>query len=202
MRHDVVLDGPAHRLRPVELTDAGAIVELRRHPDLSRFLHETDSSVATQERWLHAYLERDGDLYWAIERRADGAVDGFVGIYDVADGTAEWGRWILRPGSLAAPESAWLVHEAGFGPLGLDCLIARTLVENRPVVAFHERYGAEVGPILPAHATIRGVPHDAVETRTTRNRWRSTAEPFLRSAAERAARLLQRASTAPRTTGS
>lgn len=198
MQHDVVLEGFAFRLRPVEVTDAATIVMLRRDPNRSRFINETDSSVEAQERWLRSYFGRPGDYYWAVERRTDAAVEGFVSVYDVDAGTAEWGRWVLRSGSLAAPESAWLVHEAAFGPLGLDCLFTRTLAENRSVVAFHERYGAEVVRTLPAHAMIGGVSHDAVEARITRDRWGTTAKPFLRGAAERAARLLQRA-TSPAT---
>ncbi|MGY1805634.1 GNAT family N-acetyltransferase [Blastococcus sp. SYSU D00922] len=192
MRHDHVVDGYAFRLRPVEVTDAATIAELRGDAELSRFLHATDASVAAQVRWLDAYFERPDDFYWAVERRAGGAVEGFVGVYDVSAGTAEWGRWVLRRGSLAAAESAWLVHVAAFGRLGLDAVRSRTLADNRSVVAFHERYGAEVTGVLPAHTTIGGVPHDAVEAVTTRQRWETTAEPHLRAAAQRAARLVQR----------
>lgn len=191
MRHDLRLAGPAFRLRPVEAADAPAIVELRRDPDRSRFLHETDPSVATQERWLADYDRRAGDYYWAVERRGGGAVEGFVGIYDVDGTSGEWGRWVLRKGSLAAPESAWLVHEAGFTLLGLDTLLTRTLAGNQEVLAFHARYGVETVRTLPAYARIDGVAHDAVEGRMTRELW-ATGGPRLHAMAERAATLLSR----------
>ncbi|MGY1703692.1 GNAT family N-acetyltransferase [Geodermatophilus sp. SYSU D00697] len=197
MRHDVHLDGPAFRLRPVERGDAAEILRLRSDPERSRFIHATAPSVEAQERWLDAYAERDGDHYWALERRDGGPVEGFVGIYDVEGTTAEWGRWVLRPGSLAAPESAWLVHEVGFTVLGLRSMLTRTLVDNRPVVAFHSRYGAEVLRTVPGHARIGGVLHDAVEARMTPELW-TTAGPRLLAMAERAAGLLRRRAPVPR----
>jgi len=191
VRHDLRLDGPAFRLRPVDLSDAEGIVALRRDPRRSSFIHETDSSVAAQIRWLEAYFEREGDYYWAIERRSDGSTEGFLGIYDVVGNQAEWGRWVLRPGSLAAPESAWLVHEAGFTLLTLESLLTRTLVENRAVVALHGRYGVQTVRTLPAYAVIDGVPQDAVEGRMTRALW-TDGGPALLAMAERAAALVTR----------
>jgi RimJ/RimL family protein N-acetyltransferase len=195
VRHDLVLDGPGFRLRPVELTDAQSILELRRDPSRSRFIHETDSSVEAQVKWLEAYLERDGDYYWAVERLADGSLEGFVGIYDVEGDVAEWGRWVLRRGSLAAPASAWLVHQAGFTRLHLASLLTRTLAENAAVVAFHARYGAETVRMLPRHARIGGVDHDAVEARMTPSLWAASG-PRLHAMAERAAALVQRTQAA------
>jgi RimJ/RimL family protein N-acetyltransferase len=195
LRHDVGLDGFAFRLRPVGLDDAETITELRCDPQLSRFIHRTNPSVEAQIRWLEDYFERDGDYYWAVERLCDGRTEGFLGIYDVDGDRAEWGRWVLRPGSLAAPESAWLVHEAAFHLLGLDSLLSRTLSENRAVVAFHARYGAETLRTLPGHARIAGVAHDAVEACMTRSRWAAEG-PRLRALVERTASLVSRAATA------
>jgi len=178
----------------VESGDASAILALRSEPARSRYINVTTPSVEAQLEWLAAYFERSGDYYWAVERRDDGAVEGFVGVYDVDGDSAEWGRWVLRPGSLAAPESAWLVHEAGFRLLRLRSLVSRTLVENRPVVEFHSRYGAEAVRRIPGYARIGDVTHDAVEARVTAELW-ATAGPWLLTMAERAAGLLRRTSS-------
>ncbi|SDN57727.1 Protein N-acetyltransferase, RimJ/RimL family [Klenkia soli] len=191
MLHDVHVAGPAFGLRPVVPGDAAAIVALRRDPRRSGFIHETSPDVADQERWLDAYSRRPGDLYWAVHRLSDGAVEGFVGLYDIADGEAEWGRWVLQPRSLAGAETVWLVHEAGFGVLGLGALVTRTLAANESVVALHERYGATRTRVLPAHATIAGETHDAVEMRVTAEDWARIGPPLLASS-QRAARLVGR----------
>lgn len=194
VRHDLRLDGPAYRLRPVELSDAPAIVTLRRDASRSAFLHETDPSLDAQERWLEAYFARPGDYYWAVERRSDAGVEGFLGIHDVDGDQAEWGRWVLRPGSLAAAESAWLVHEAGFSLLDLRALITHTLVDNRAVVALHARYGVELLRTVRAYARIGGQDLDAIEGRMTRDAW-ATSGSVLQAMSERAAVLLARAGT-------
>jgi RimJ/RimL family protein N-acetyltransferase len=191
LRHDVRRDGFAFRLRPVEVDDAADIVTLRRDPDRSRFIHETAPSVDAQVRWLEEYFRRDGDYYWAVQRLSDGRTEGFVGLYDVEGDRAEWGRWVLRPGSLAAAESAWLVHEAGFAALGLDSLFSRTLSGNQAVVSFHARYGAETVRTLRGYARIGDVVHDAVEARMTSAQW-VTAGPRLGALAQRTASLARR----------
>src|SRR5262249_23599995 len=114
MRHDLRLDGPAFRLRPVTLDDAELIVALRTDPRLSQYIHRTSPDVGAQRDWLERYFARPDDYYFIVERRRDGVAEGTLGIYDLAGAPdarrAEWGRWVLRHGSLAAPESAWLVY--------------------------------------------------------------------------------------------
>lgn len=192
MRHDIHLDGPAFRLRPVGTGDAGDIVRLRSDPELGRFIHAGATSVEAQVQWLDTYFDRDGDYYWAVERSSDGTIEGFVSIYDVEGQHGEWGRWVLRRGSLAAPESVWLMYRAAFDLLGLEFVVLRVLTGNRPVIAFHERYGVAMDRLLPRYAHVRGTDHDAVEGRMTRELW-AVAGPQLLGMAERAATLLNRA---------
>ncbi|MGY1689549.1 GNAT family N-acetyltransferase [Geodermatophilus sp. SYSU D01105] len=177
------------------LDDAAEILRLRSDPVLSRFIHATASSVEAQTRWLEAYFERDGDYYWTVERVSDGSTEGFVGIYDVRGDHGEWGRWVLRPGSLAAAASVWMVYETAFTVLGLESLVLRVLTGNRPVVAFHERYGVAMSRVLPAYARISDEVHDAVEGHMTSELW-TTSGPLLYGMAERAAELLRRSSAA------
>src|SRR4051794_16740069 len=136
MRHDVTLRGEAFGLRPVALADVDFIVGLRNEPDRARFINRTSSDPADQARWLTAYFARPDDYYWIVEHLASGRAEGTIGIYGVDAGrrSAEWGRWVLRAGSLAAVESALLVYRAAFGPLALDEVLCRTLVENAQVV--------------------------------------------------------------------
>ncbi len=174
MRHDVSVEGVRLRLRPVRRSDAAFIVALRSDPALSRYLHPVSPRVEDQETWLDAYFERDGDYYFVVEGRASGDPEGTIGIYDVAGGTAEWGRWVLARGSLAAPESVLLLYRAAFESLGLDSVCCRTVADNARVVSFHTSAGLETVRRIPAAFELRGSPVDAIEQRLTRAAWPAT----------------------------
>jgi RimJ/RimL family protein N-acetyltransferase len=130
-------EGFGHRLRPVEQRDAAAILELRTDPELGRYLNPTAGGVEDQERWIAAQRERAGDHYFVVET-SRGRREGVIGLYDVEDGCAEWGRWILRRGSLAAPASVLLLLGFGFETVGLRQIRCRTLSANVPVIRFHD----------------------------------------------------------------
>lgn len=173
MRHDLCLDGEAFRLRPVGDDDAAFIVWLRRNPALSRYLHATDAGLDRQLQWLAAYYDRPGDYYFVVETCRGAEREGLVAIYDQsADGTrAEWGRWILREGSLAAPESAALVYRCAFDRLGLSEVYCRTVRDNAAVVSFHDSCGIRRRLVLPGHFELDGTRHDAVEHLVDRADW-------------------------------
>lgn len=169
MRHEVALRGEGFGLRPVTLDDAEAIVALRAPSERTRFLHTTSPDPAVQRAWLTRYFARPGDWYFAIERLADSTVEGFVGIYDQAGDAAEWGRWVLREGSLAATESALLVYRAAFGPIGLRTLYCRTIADNAAVVSFHDRYGAHTRQRIEEAVELDGAKAAVIEHRFTRD---------------------------------
>lgn len=193
MRHDVSIEGKAFRLRPIGDDDATFVVELRTHPELSRFLHPVSPDPEVQRAWLAAYYDREGDYYFVIEdaRRHDAV--GLVALYDISADrrTAEWGRWILRSGSPAAVESAWLIYRVAFEQLGLDEVYCRTVGGNAPIVSFHTSCGLTRQRRLSAHFTIVGEPVDAIEHRLNRGEWTQVG-PRLERLADRMARRLAR----------
>ena len=133
-------EGFGHRLRPVERRDAADILELRTDPELGRFLNPTAGGVEDQERWIEAQRARSGDYYFVIETLG-GRWEGVVGLYGIEDASGEWGRWILRRGSLAASASVLLLLRFGFDELGLERIYCRTLAQNVVVVSFHDSCG-------------------------------------------------------------
>lgn len=192
MKHDLILEGHTFRLRPITDEDAGRIVELRSNPSLNRYLHASPGLVEDQLAWLANYYDRPGDYYLAVERRNDHRFEGLIAIYDIDTRakSGEWGRWILRQGSLAAVESAWLIYRVGFDLLGLDQVLCRTVADNVRVVSFHDSCGITERRLLPKHFTLDGNIHDAVEHRLDRKAW-VIIEPNL----NKLARLVARKST-------
>ncbi len=192
MRHDYAQEGEAFSLRPVGHEDSRFIVGLRTDPALGRFLNATSSAVADQDAWLERYFERDGDFYFIVVNRASGEREGAIALYDEdrAAGGAEWGRWILRPGSLAAAESALMIYRFGFGERGLKEMYCRTVADNEKVVGFHTASGLETVRPLPGYFNGR----DSVEQRATPALWPGIEANLARHAAM-SARLARRAAS-------
>jgi len=194
MRHDLTIHGPAFRLRPVCDADVPLVLELRGDPELGRYLHATSQRPADQLAWFAAYYERPGDYYFVIERRDSGGAEGVISIYDVepAAGSGEWGRWIIKPASLAAVESAWLIYRCAFEKLGLARLFCRTVADNRAVVSFHDSCGVASRRLLPHHFELGGKRLDAVEHVVDVHAWAEIG-PRLEKLAQLAAMRLRRA---------
>ncbi len=192
MRHNIGLDGYAFRLRPIADSDASFVVKLRTDPILSRFLHVTPLSLDSQLDWMSRYYERPGDWYFVVERRRDNAPEGVISIYDfdIHQRDAEWGRWILHAGSLAAVESAWLMYRCAFEQLGLLEVHCKTVADNEPVVSFHDSCGISRRTLLPNHFNLNGHLFDAVEHRVDALNWK-TLGPRLEHFAQRIARRLR-----------
>ena len=193
MRHNVQLRGYAFGLRPVELGDAAFILSLRTDPELSRYINPTSDRLENQENWIRGYFARPNDRYWVISRRHTGVPEGAVAIYDInpVQRQAEWGRWVLKKGSLAAVESALLVYRAAFYMLDLDLIYCRTVSANRSVVSFHTSCGLETRAGAGLRVQLRGTEYDVVEQFLTKARWR-LVERKLEERACAAARLLSR----------
>jgi len=171
MHHSISLTCVRYRLRPVTLGDAPFIVALRTDPRLNRFLHEISPRVEDQVVWLERYFLRPDDYYFMVEDANSGEPQGAIGIHEVAKDAAQWGRWILKQDSMAALESAWLIHEVGFSTLRLASLSSRTLVDNPRVISFHDNFGASRIAILKDHFLVRGERKSAIEHRILTSEW-------------------------------
>lgn len=182
MKHAIFEEGFAFRLRPVRREDAPLIVELRRDPERTRFLNAIPLTIAAQEDFLDRYFERPGDYYFVIEERASGRAEGLIGMYDLEARTAQYGRWVLRPGSLAAVESILMLYRIGFESFDLQEVYGRTVKNNTRVVSFHDSCGLQRRP-CPVSVELHGQVEEFVEHVLTRSRW-----PLVRDKLTRLAR--------------
>jgi RimJ/RimL family protein N-acetyltransferase len=184
VRHDLRPEGSAFRLRPVESSDAAFLAALRSDPRAAGRLHPTSGLIDDQIAWIGEYLVRPDDWYWIVERRADGHSEGALGLWrtDEASGRAQWGRWILRPGSLAAPESVLLLYRAAFEDLNLREVYCRTVTSNLAVVSFHDRVGLRRVGMAPAAFQFGEIEVDAVEHCLACDAWPAARDLLERSA--------------------
>lgn len=193
MRHDLRESWRAFGLRPIGLDDAAFVAELRSGIRAAGKLHPISGSVADQTAWLDSYLVRPGDWYWIVERLRDGLQEGTLGIWQLEDGPgrAQWGRWILRAGSMAAAESALLVYSVAFERIGLNEVYCRTVATNGAVISFHDRAGLERVGAVPDAFQFGASAVEAVEHRLRRENWPAT-RAILRERADQVAQLLDR----------
>lgn len=168
MKHELYAEGVAYRLRPVRLDDAQFIIDLRlEDPDRNQYIHKISPDLTLQQEWLARYFEREGDFYFVIENKIGGEPEGLIGIYDIENNKAEWGRWVIRRGSLAATESLDLLFKLSFDTLGLDELYSRTISDNERVVALHDSLPQLTRGVLEKFLEVNGSRYDVVEHYTT-----------------------------------
>ncbi len=180
MKHNYSKEGLLYRLRPVELSDAGFIIETRlEDAERNRFLHTISDSVEEQQKWLTEYFKRPGDYYFVVENMLTGLPEGLISFYDEKDGSAYWGRWCIKKDSLAAAESVNLLYQIAFEQVGLNELYCRTVVNNTGVVSFHESIGEKTRLIIKDEFLIDGKYFDAIEQYADRGTYYNTVKPTL-----------------------
>ena len=161
MRHNIQKEGFGVRLRPVELADAEFIVWLRNLEHAKGRVGDSAATTAAQEAWLESYFQREGDYYFIIETLNRKPI-GAYGIYDIRDGSAESGRWVIRPEVPAAIPSALVAFEIAFGNLKLDELRVKTVSSNQNVLSLNRKLGFQQTRIEKNSQTIGGKPVDQV----------------------------------------
>jgi RimJ/RimL family protein N-acetyltransferase len=174
MRHDYRLEGFAFCLRPVRLEDAEFIVEVRTSdPERTRYLHPIARDVDRQREWLESYFDRENDYYWVVERRETARREGLISIYDIdpTERIGQWGRWVTRPNSLAAAESALLAYRAAFDVLNLESVYVLTVAENSRALSLQDRCGLRRVGVLKGKFHLAGRAHDLVKHVCDRKDW-------------------------------
>lgn len=164
MKKQIRVRGFSYSLRPITIADAKLVIDIRlQDVERNKYIHKIDNDIDAQVAWLNAYIERDNDLYFVIENNFTKEPEGLISIYDIKDGKAEWGRWVLKKGSMAAIESVYLILLVAFEKIGLNEVYSRTIADNLSVVSFHESIKQKQRTILKNYAVLNGKSCDAVE---------------------------------------
>lgn len=170
MLHNVEVEGFGIRLRPVRMEDAPFIVWLRGLNHVKGKIGDSATDVASQESWLKAYFQRDGDYYF-ISETLSGIPLGTHGLYDVHAGTAEKGRQVMRPEVMAGVPTAILATDIAFERLGLSEIRSTTVYTNREVRSLHRKSGFKEAGVTPGAQIIGGRPVDFVHFLLTATEW-------------------------------
>ena len=164
MKHTITVEGYSYRIRPITLKDAQFILDVRlEDKERNQYIHEISNDVSIQEKWIEDYFTREGDYYFVIENKIAGEKEGLIAIYNMENKKAEWGRWVIKKGSMSAVESVDLIYKAAFGKIGLEELFCRTVESNSSVVAFHESIHQKKRGVIKNFFILNGKSYHAVE---------------------------------------
>jgi len=124
-------------LRPFQPSDVGLVFALNSDPEVMRYLPEDEIYTSEEEalKFLSKYIENSVNwpfARWAVVRKSDLEILGWCGLREVADGEVDLGFRFLREhwGRGYATESGQRWLEYGFGPGGLDEVVARAADGN------------------------------------------------------------------------
>ncbi|WP_223866669.1 GNAT family N-acetyltransferase [Candidatus Enterovibrio escicola] len=135
-------------LTVANVDDAKFILSLRLNKSLNNFVSETSTDLLTQQKWLIDYKKREdlrSEFYFIIKDLNMNPL-GTVRIYDFKKNSFCWGSWMVSPNAprKTAIESALCVYEFTFYTLGFKQSHFNVRNENKKVIKFHERMGAEI----------------------------------------------------------
>ena len=181
MFHTIEVEGFGIRLRPVRMQDAAFIVWLRGLNHVRGKIGDSATDVPSQESWLRAYFQRDGDYYF-ISETLSGIPLGTHGIYDVHDGAGEKGRQVMRPEVMAGVPTAILATDIAFERLGLSEIRSTTVYTNREVRSLHRKSGFKEVGVTSGAQMIGGRPVDFVHFLLTASDWYKVRTGLLPSA--------------------
>jgi RimJ/RimL family protein N-acetyltransferase len=182
MQHQLKSEGYGVRLRPVTLEDAAFIVWLRNLGHAVGRVGDSAADIASQQAWLQKYFARPDDYYWLVET-VGGLPLGTYGLWDFHEGSAESGRWIMRPNVPGAIPSAILGLDLGFGPLGLKMVRVKTVVSNAPVLSLNRKFGMKELGVEKDSVQIGGQWVDQIRFTLAPEDWRKAREKMLLPAA-------------------
>ena len=127
-------------LNPYRIQDIRAVVSLRNEAASHGTIPPIPSQLVKNFRWWLSSRLSSSQFNFVVKHATKGTV-GFVAIYSVNSDSGEWGRWVIKPGTLGAIPSLYLICEFGFRDLGLSELTCLTFASNKAVVELHERLG-------------------------------------------------------------
>lgn len=144
----IFLSGKNINLRTVNINDAEFIFQMRNDKVKTQHLSKIQGTLENQQKWIFDYLEREKnnkEYYFVIESKEKDPL-GLVRMYDFQENSFCWGSWIIKDNApqTTAIESALQIYEFGFYQLNFSQSHFDVRKKNSKVVAFHQRFGANI----------------------------------------------------------
>ena len=142
------IQGKNINLRPARVEDSKFILSLRLQKHNTQYLSQVENDLVKQQAWLENYQQKEQknlEYYFVIENKHHENL-GLVRVYDLQPNSFCWGSSLIKDNvpKTTAIESALLVYEFGFGKLNYKQSHFDVRKGNDRVIAFHQRFGANI----------------------------------------------------------
>ena len=133
-------------LEEIELDDAFFILSLRNNKKNSEYLNPTNISLEEQSTYIKSYFKKDTEYYFIIKEKITKKNIGTVRVYNINNPSFCWGSWIIYDTEIisAALESCLLIYFFAFNYLQLTNANFDVRKDNKKVISFHKKTGAQV----------------------------------------------------------
>ncbi|MCT7469067.1 GNAT family N-acetyltransferase [Aliarcobacter cryaerophilus] len=144
----MIIYGKNINMRTVTTEDAKFIYTMRQNQNKTKYLSTVTGTVESQKEWIKSYKQREEEkkeFYFVIESKDEKKL-GLVRMYDFKEDSFCWGSWLIKENApkTAAIESALQIYEFGFYSLGFEKSHFDVRKGNDKVIAFHQRFGANI----------------------------------------------------------
>ena len=148
----MIIYGKNINMRTVEIEDAEFIYTMRQIKDKVKYLSQINGTIDTQKEWIRDYKIREDkkqEFYFILESK-DKEKFGLVRMYDFKKinnlDSFCWGSRLIKESApkTTAIESALQIYEFGFYNLGFERSHFDVRKGNDKVIAFHQRFGANI----------------------------------------------------------
>ena len=147
MQHDYTILSKRIFLRPIEEADIENLRVLR-NSKRQFFLGSDEITPEMQKKWFARYLEKQDDIMFVVEDRANpGVFAGAISLYDIdwETGRCEVGRTVMDKTKLTyknvGAEATAAICAFGFDKLNLKVVIGNCYVDNIPMMKANEKAG-------------------------------------------------------------
>ncbi|WP_303322213.1 GNAT family N-acetyltransferase [Cloacibacillus evryensis] len=178
-----VLCGYGIRLRPVTISDAEFILDIRNMPHVKGKVGNLNLTVEQERSWLSQNIADPLDYFFIVESLSSVRL-GTIGVYniDFETLTAESGRIVIIPGSLAALPACILLNEFCFQQLNIKKLIGWVVSSNIEVISFNQQLGYAI--THTAHKELQSKAQEVGTTHLelTKIKWQRQKEKLIKIA--------------------
>ena len=152
------IEGKYVNFREAEIEDSKFILSLRTDPQKSRFIHKTSKKKKKQIEYMRRYKTLDDEWYFIIENKKNVPIgtqriypypklaECWVNPHNSSKGILGPGSWVLKSGlsPMESIESDYLIKIFFFETLGQPVHPMMVHENNKTVLSFHQKWGAEI----------------------------------------------------------